>query len=88
MKMNRRSFFRFIGRASGTAAAVVVGGAAVLPKVTGAVELKRADGTVITLVQHAGKLYDTSGHGQSLRPLLVKRLEYDGPAWYSANALL
>ena len=36
--MNRRTFFRFFGRASGTAAAVVVGGAAVLPKVTGAVD--------------------------------------------------
>ena len=28
MNMNRRSFFRFFGRATGTAAAVVVGGAA------------------------------------------------------------
>ena len=31
MNLNRRSFFRLLGRASGTAAAVVVGGAAVLP---------------------------------------------------------
>lgn len=31
MKMNRRAFFRFFGQASGTAAAVVVGGAALLP---------------------------------------------------------
>ena len=29
--MNRRSFFRFFGRATGTAVAVVVGGAALLP---------------------------------------------------------
>lgn len=78
--MNRRAFFRFFGRASGTAAAVVVGGAAVLPKVTGWVELERVDGTVITLVQHAGKLYETGGHatstyGKPLGPRLVK-LEY------------
>ena len=33
MDMNRRSFFRLLVRASGTAAAVVVGGAMVLPKV-------------------------------------------------------
>ena len=36
MDLNRRSFFRLLGRASGTAAAVVVGGAAVLPALNSA----------------------------------------------------
>ena len=65
MKMNRRSFFRFFGRASGTAAAIVVGGAALLPAMTDATKLKRlgrrqADGSIITFAYHDDKLYEIS----------------------------
>ena len=52
MNMNRRSFFRFFGRATGTAAAVVVGGAALLPKVK---DLDiQPDGAVVSFVKQAG----------------------------------
>ena len=82
--MNRRAFFRLIGRASGTAAAVLVGGAALLPKVTGAVQLKRVgrrndDGSIITFVQHDdGKLFEISHEG-NWREWHAKAMS--GPMW-------
>ena len=51
MKLNRRAFFRFFGRATGTAAAVVAGGAALLPKVTGRMEYMTLDGRLGRITQ-------------------------------------
>ena len=49
--MNRRTFFRFFGRASATVAAIVVGWAALFPKMTGSVEYMTLDGRLGRITQ-------------------------------------
>lgn len=84
MNMNRRAFFRFFGRASGTAAAVVVGGAAVLPTSRGWVELKEANGSVKTLVQIDNPYTSPSHSGYNLNPPLadVRDDVFDFKKWH------
>ena len=69
MNMNRRSFFRFFGRATGTAAAVVVGGAALLPKAKDA-DIQPdgwADGSKIHFYQASDDMYVLDApHGVTL----------------------
>ena len=48
MNMNRRALFRLLGRASGTAAAVVVGGAA----------LSQIDGNIASFIKIGGRWHE------------------------------